>query len=88
MKTVWKYSLEATDKQFITMPRGAQVLSVAEQYDDMSLWALVDTNEVPDDAVLIVIHGTGHPADDVEGLRFIGTVILRGGSLVFHVWAS
>jgi hypothetical protein len=34
----------------------------------------------------IIIHGTGHPADDVDGYNFLGTVKLQGGLLMFHVF--
>ena len=86
MKTVYKYSLRVTDSQVITLPKGSKILSVGEQHGNIRLWALVDTTEPEAEQHTIIVHGTGHNANDVEGATFIGTVFLADGSLVFHVF--
>lgn len=82
MRNVWKYTLlpECT----LEMPRGAQLLSVHVQGDDICLWALVDSSQ-PLTPRHFVIFGTGHAIHDVE-LTYIGTVMMLGGALVFHVF--
>lgn len=36
----------------------------------------------------VAIAGTGHDARHCEGLRFLGTVQLADGALVFHVFVE
>lgn len=56
--TIWKFDLVLTDNQSISMPKGAQILSVQWQ-NGIRIWAMCD-----DSAELIerhfVIRGTGH----------------------------
>lgn len=86
MKRIYKYNLESTDKQIISLPYNSQLLSVAEQYENIVLYALVDTKEAKTKDVTIIIHGTGHNADDVDAAHFLGTVKLMNGGLMFHVF--
>lgn len=86
MLTVHKYPVPLTDDFSIQMPAGAQVLSFQVQYGEMQLWALVNpsASSTPRHFRLA---GTGHPIEEaVSRLRFIGTVQLRGGSLIFHLF--
>ena len=84
-RTIWKFPLDVLDEQIISMPRHAEILSVACQNDALVMWAKVD----PENSLRqhkIHIRGTGHPLDEEEG-RFIGTVLMAGGSLVWHVFS-
>jgi hypothetical protein len=86
MTTIWKYDLFEVDEQEITIPFGYELLSVQVQNGQVCLWAKVEPkNEL--DKVTIIIHGTGHPADDTHNAKFIGTFQLYGGSFVGHVFA-
>lgn len=87
MKTIYKYPLEVLDEEYYDMPRGTEFLSVQVQNGVPCLWALVDTQRAVAHAK-VVIHGTGHPADDVDGMEFVGTFQLNGGLFVGHVWAK
>ncbi len=83
--TIWKFTVPPVDTSRISMPDGARVLSVHVQQGDILLWAEVD----PDAATSLRrfrLIGTGHvlPAD--ERRRFIGTILIRGVSLVFHLF--
>jgi len=84
-RTVWKFPLRVSDVQPVTMPAGARILHVAEQFGDLCLWALVDP-DAPKETRVIAICGTGHPAPD-DG-RHIGSVMLHGSALVFHVFEA
>ena len=84
MKQVWKYKLgfTVTDDMTISMPAGAELLTVQVQYGAPALWARVD----PEARLVkrrIHISGTGHVG--AEG-RYIGTFQLDEGRLVFHVF--
>lgn len=87
MHTIHKYELPANDIVTVQVREGARPLHVAEQRPGcMCLWAQVDT-----DAPLVLrtlyIFGTGEPwPDDAPPLVHLGSALLHGGSLVFHVF--
>lgn len=86
-QTIWKFPLEVTDKQFINLPKGAEVLAVQTQNEEPCLWALVNPNE-PKEERCFETFGTGHPVPVGMGVdrKYISTYQLSGGSLVFHVF--
>lgn len=86
MITIYKYPLVVEDTQWLDIHRGAKLLSVDVQDGKLYLWAQVDTTQ-PQDSVLIVIHGTGHPMRK-DNMQFIGTFMLYGGSFVGHVFKA
>lgn len=91
-KAVWKFELEIEDQFHVQMPEAAEILSVQVQIgrfgsEQVCAWALCPTDpEAPKAPRYFVCVGTGH--DYVEryfhGLKFLGTVQLKGGALVFH----
>lgn len=85
MKSIWKFPLGITDSQHVLMPTGARILCVQSQRDTPCLWALVDT-DVARVGRMIHMRGTGHNAEDVQHLPYVGTFQVEGGSLVFHVF--
>ena len=84
MDTIWKHKLKVTDRQTISLPRGATVLSVHMQNGYICLWARVD----PDAAKLDVpvgIVGTDSPCwPSAEDYTFVVTVI--DAPFVWHVF--
>jgi len=85
MSAVWKYPLAVTDVQEVEMPAGAEILSAQVQDETLCLWALV----VPgweEEPRRIRIVGTGNPFDHETGVKFIGTVQMHSGLLVWHVF--
>lgn len=85
MKSIWKYPLRPEDLQKVRMPTGAKALTVQVQAEVPCLWALVETDEVTTAMYPVWMHGTGHRADKAarDG-RYLSTVQMMGGSLVFH----
>lgn len=81
-KTIWKFTLQPECE--VEMPKGAQVLAVREQGEDICLWALVDPTATKEKRRFVGF-GTGHTVPDTP-MSFIGTAHLRGGTLVFHVF--
>ncbi|MGG7470785.1 DUF7352 domain-containing protein [Chryseobacterium arthrosphaerae] len=82
MKTIYKYQLETTDQQTITMPVGSEIISLQIQHGVPCIWAKVNTyNEVGDRT--FVTFGTGQPLPE-NNLEFIGTY--QSGQYVFHVF--
>jgi len=86
---IFKYELEITDSQVVSMPIGALVISAKEQNGKLCIWALVDTRCSNKDKT-IRISGTGHDVDFPIGdysFYFVDTVVMSNG-LVWHVYAS
>jgi hypothetical protein len=86
VKTVWKFPLKADDAQIVAMPANAHILTVQMQYAEPCIWALVNP-EMPFEERTILIAGTGHEREDLDGLvNYIGTFQMDGGGLIFHVF--
>lgn len=83
---IWKYTLQTTDRQTVSMPAGARMLSVQVQHDRMCLWALVNDMTQKRVTRYIAIVETGEPFPEGVFLNFIGTCQFDGGELVYHVF--
>lgn len=71
------------------MPRGAVVLSVDRQGENIVLYAKVDPESVHVEVHDVWVFGTGHPIPTLaETACFVGTVNLYAGQLMFHVFTS
>ncbi len=88
MRTIWKFPLKIINTQIIEMPYGAEILTAQEQYDELQLWALVDSEATLKIKYRINIYGTGHPISYEDRLRYISTVQLRKGTLVLHIFEN
>lgn len=84
MKTIWKYQAPIRGNLDVHMPLGADILCVQTQYGEPNIWALVDPGAVSVKRKF-VWHGTGHSIDG-SSLKYIGTVQLNNGNLVFHLF--
>jgi len=96
MKAIWRFSVNIRDISMVTMPKGAEILSVGLKDAaspilpnpvsplGISIWALVEVGASTVQRE-IRVSGTGHSVqDDVSKNNYIGTVILENGALVFH----
>ena len=83
MKVIWKYGVP--DNGVITMPVGATILQVREQFENVCLWALVDPDEQQLELRRFILFGTGHPIP-TGSLVYRGSAHLKGGALVLHVF--
>jgi hypothetical protein len=82
--TIWKYPLAITDRQTITMPRNAQLLTVQTQEGSLVLWALVRPEETGVGRE-IAIYGTGNPMPPYPG-EYVATFSSHSNALVWHVF--
>lgn len=90
-KTIWKFPFETADEVIISMPKGAEVLTVQIQGGLPCLWAIVDLGAVVFAPVKFRIFGTGHPLptygpDETPLGKYVGTYQQAGGALVWHVF--
>ncbi|MCC8153095.1 MAG: hypothetical protein LIP01_02085 [Tannerellaceae bacterium] len=86
MKKIFKYPIEVTDCQVLTLPAEAEILTVQVQDGTPCLWAMVDTQATEAEEIKIRIIGTGHNIPDADDLSYINTFQMSGGRLVFHVF--
>jgi hypothetical protein len=83
---IWKYNLQASaDRQELLMPKGAKILTIQPQYENLCLWALCDEEEERKESRIIATYETGHPISGTPG-EYIGTYQMYGGFGIFHVF--
>lgn len=83
-RQVWKFPLNLTGSNNLTIPEGAEILDVQIQHGTVCLWALVDL-DAPSTSREVFLAGTGHdlPAGT---LTHLGTTQSFEGSFVFHAF--
>lgn len=84
MKTIWKYILQVTDVQTLSMPKDAKVLTAKTQHGVPCIWVEVDPKASREDRIFQII-GTGHPISSNPS-HYLGTFQIHGGDLVFHIY--
>lgn len=85
MKTIWKFRFELVGPLQLSMPRGAQVLTVQDQGGVGCLWAMVEPeNEL--ESRYFEVFGTGHPVyEDMDvNRKYIAT--FQQPPFVWHVF--
>ena len=86
-KVIWKYSLFLIPHQAITIPKGAEIISLQIQDGIPCIWVLVSP-----EAEIEIKHfrmlGTGNYLDDhfTSPYKFIGT--FQDSPYVFHVFET
>ncbi len=85
---VHKEIIQVVDGQSVCIKGLVAVLSFAIQHNHLVMYFVRDTESVKNQSVEIIIKGTGHPfnIDDMADYRFMGTHIMAGGQLIWHVW--
>jgi hypothetical protein len=83
--TIWKFPIEIAGANTVSMPIGAVILCVQMQRDYPCLWALVDPTAATEPRRFVWV-GTGQVLSDPLLSRYIGTVQIMNGRLVFHLF--
>ena len=86
MNRIYKYPVECTPRQTLTLPRGAKPISAINQRNEIVVYAVVDTDEVEQDCFEIVVQPTGLSFDDINAYQFLGSVALYEARYVFHIF--
>src|SRR5881396_3003294 len=92
-RAVYKYTFLIGDYFKLSLPKGAQILHVGTQPSHSfgpkasggCLWALVQPAAAKEEREFLLV-GTGHPISPTDRLEHIGTFMLNGGALVFHLF--
>ena len=98
LHTIYKYPLGVYDspgsREIEVDCISVKPLAVAEQRGELTLWALVEVGHGgaghATHTMQVDIIGIGHPIliEDLEGMAFIGSVVMRSTPYVWHVYAS
>ncbi len=81
MTVIWKYPI-VVGRSVLSMPIGAKILKIAEQGNEIMLWAVVDS-EAEMEARFFQVYGTGHPLPDNCG-EYMDSVMID--VFVWHVF--
>lgn len=84
MQVIWKQQLYGHTVQEISVPVGAEILCAHAQFENVCIWYKCD-NAAPKETRKIACLLTDQAAP--EDGRYVGTVFLRGGVDVLHVFA-
>lgn len=84
---IFKYPVLVADEFSLVVPKDSVVLSVAVQYGEPVLWALVDEEAASTEVRQFHVIGTGNPIFRQVG-RFIGTFQLMGGNFIGHLFEA
>ena len=85
MKTIWKYEIPFKNEFTLQMPKGAELISVANQNEMGCLWAFVDPNEDIED-VNFCLYGTGYEIENPNILSYLGSFQQYNGRFVWHLF--
>jgi hypothetical protein len=85
MKTIYKYPIEITDEQTVSMPIGAQILSAQMQGTQLCIWVLVEVGNVNCNC-RVRIFGTGNTVKLDGNWKFVDSVQER--IFVWHVFVE
>ena len=84
--TLWDISESSPLTGGILLPTGATPASVEEQDGSIVLYVKVPHEVATNERWGVKIVGTGHTFEDDGSWKFIGTVKLLNGKLMFHVF--
>lgn len=87
-RTIWKYELDPrSDVISLDVPNGAELLHVDSQHETICVWFELDPNDATE-MRHFEIFGTGHLIREDMGINrcHIGTIQLKNGNLIFHVY--
>jgi hypothetical protein len=91
MKVILKYALcepfSIPSSAAISMKIGSEVISLAEQSNIPTIWAITDTEEDGNEMRYFALIPTGSASLDHYQIKtFLGTVLLHNGSYVLHIF--
>jgi hypothetical protein len=83
---IFKYTLAPVKGEFVVhMPADARILKTANQNETICIWCEVD-EEKPMVQMRFILLYTGDEIDTCASHRYIGTVLLRNGQEVVHIY--
>lgn len=84
-RAVFKVVLALTDDQTVDMRKHAEILTVQMQQGNLCVWFECDPN-MPKERRRFAVVGIWHVFEDTAMQKYIGTIQIFGGDLIFHVY--
>ena len=88
-KTIWKFELNPSisGNHSFKIPKDSEILTVQMQNNNPCIWVLVNPNNEVEER-FFELFGTGHDVYCDMGIdrKYINTVQMQEGSLVFHIF--
>jgi len=85
MKTIWKYELTGRETA-ISMPKGAEFLSMGVQGKHICLWFLIPDDHANVEQRVFELFGTGHTIPSFAKMVYRGTLVDNTMDEVWHVF--
>ena len=86
---IYKYVVKPQWVTPLKIPAGSKVLSAKEQNGNVVLYVAHNKGYALNVTLNVYTIGTGHDNNfDINNLHFVDTVKLRGGDLMFHIFAE
>ncbi len=83
---IWKYELPIGRSFELEIPQYGRILTLKTQRGKPTLWVLVNTENEKKTRKFELV-GTGHPvSQDAFNGKHIGTFLVEGDALVFHLF--
>lgn len=86
MKAVWKYEITKSGEFSLSIPTGAQFLSIKTQFNKPVMYFLVDPDNLPEDRKFFIA-GTGHKVIPDSGYAYLDTFSVGDGIFMWHIFA-
>jgi hypothetical protein len=85
MKVIWKAPLARSYEMAISLPHGAEILTVQVQNGEPVICFLCDPDAIHEQR-WFRLYATGQPSSTFDLERYIGTFQLNEEGLVFHLF--
>lgn len=86
MRTIHKQILKITATQLLKLPLNSTILFVANQHNNLCIWyECLNSNDLTSDRLIYII-GTGHEIPIDLRMNHLGSVLMAGDNLVWHVY--
>lgn len=85
-RRIYKYDLELTGRQELSIPQGGALLCVQTQGESPKLWVDLPDPSAPPERRVFCVFGTGHPLPDGFNGEYLGSCQMAGGALVWHIY--
>lgn len=87
MKTIYKYPISTSGRFTLKMPSRAQILAVQMQGAIPCIWAVVHTQNAPEERrFYAAVTGWSLDSEVPDGSPYIGTFQMESDSRIFHLF--
>ncbi len=85
-RSIYRYKIDIANTQTLTLPKGAEILSVINHFGDVCIYAIVDTETTEREEYALQCYSTGYTIRHDDSYKFLGTVVMLDGNFIYHVF--